>query len=196
MYIFYISQVQNPHQAPIIPKIHVQNDQYRPPASSYPQYVSQAPPPQQHYAPPPQPEYLYAPPTQPPNQPMYYQPAPQQEAYTPRVAPAPQRTSESYFKTIDNDPYEYQQEMVHHPVKRTSGGLPVRYSTSAASGPLKSRSNKNYVPAVELDGPSPPKKKFTKITGPNESALKRLKEETATVSMAIESTFGFVSYYC
>ncbi|XP_053392807.1 uncharacterized protein LOC123564184 [Mercenaria mercenaria] len=176
-------QYQMGHHTPVMPKIQVQNDQYRPPEPQYPSYVA---PPQQQYALPPQ---QYAPPTQQyaPPQPQYvyassqppvqYEP---QETYPPPQSRLSSETNTPAFKrTIVNDAQpQYQNVPQTLPVKRRSTGEPVGQPTSV--GPLRS-SSANYVPIINTAGSTEPargqKPKFSKIIAPGEPATKRLKEE-------------------
>jgi len=185
-------QVQVPVQNQGIPKIQVQNDQYRPPPQVYQPPPTQYAPPAPVYAPPPQP---YAPPVQqyaapatgyppPPVQYSYSQPLPQQSFYQP--PPARQES------VPDDDDLELEEDV---PLKQNfsvktvindisvpsrAGGLlssslkrripsaePLRLSSGR--GPAKASS---YVPIIDTIGQAEPaKKKFTgnKIMGPDDS---------------------------
>lgn len=162
------------HQAPVIPRVQVQNDQYRPQEPLYTQYA----PPPQHYAPPPQ---QYATP-----QPQYvYPPAPQQITYDPApeevVSPPPMRLNSdpnvSVFKrTIVNDVQPQHQSVSQTlPLKRKMPVEPQRQNSSA--GPLRTSST-NYVPVIDVgESTRTQRPKLTKITAPGEPVAKRLKEE-------------------
>ncbi|XP_060583660.1 mitogen-activated protein kinase kinase kinase 7-interacting protein 3 homolog [Ruditapes philippinarum] len=173
------------HHSTVIPKIQVQNDQYRPLEPPYPQYAA---PTQQHYAPPPQP---YAPPVQqyaspqqqymypPAQQPVTYEPTPQETYPRPQSGLTHDANSTVFQRTIVNDVQPPQQTVSQTlPLKRRSTGELVGQSSS--SGPLR-LSSKNYVPIIHTTGSSESarseKPKFSKITAPGEPTAKKSKEE-------------------
>ena len=183
-FAFFFLQYSAGHQASVIPKIQVQNDQYRPPEPQYPHYVAppqqQFAPPPQHYAPP-QPQYMY-PPTQ---QPVMYEPTPQETYHHPQSRLSDDANLSVFQRTITNDVQPPQQSQM--PVKRRSTGEPVEH-TSLSSGPLRS-SSKNYVPIIHTTGSSATtrtqKPKFSKITAPGEPSAKKIKEEVCSKMLCI-----------
>lgn len=166
------------HQAPVIPRVQVQNDQYRPPE---PQYTQYAPPPQ-HYAPPPQqyatpqPQYVYPPAPQQ----ITYDRAPEEDVVSPPHMRLNSDPNVSVFKrTIVNDVQPQQQRVSQTlPLKRKLPVEPQRQSSSA--GPLRTSST-NYVPIIDVgESTRTQKPKLTKITAPGEPVAKRLKEEVCS----------------
>ncbi|KAL4239811.1 polymerase delta-interacting protein 3 [Mactra antiquata] len=176
-------------QHQVIPKIEVQNDQYRPPEPQYPQYAA---PPTPQYAPPPQ-QYTYTQPQQhpyyqPPSDDIYAPPPARQEVY--QASQDSYRSSQSsssgtsFVKTIVNDVKpERQFSPESSPLKRKSFGASSSYESSSASssGPLRS-STINYIPVIESTGnvsssKAAQKPKLTKVMAPGEPAVKRLKQE-------------------
>lgn len=159
-------EVQVISQSLAIPRIEVQNDQYRP---AEPQYTQYAAPYLPHYATAP---YSYPPP---PQQPMYYQ-TQQYEQNTQRAVATVSREDKnapvSFSRTIVNDVPSRTSVEQSVPVKRK---LPVggymKVATSAE--PVKSSS---YIPIVDTLGSSS-KSKLSKITGSEEPVAKKLKEE-------------------
>lgn len=79
-------------------------------------------------------------------------------------------TSDSYLKTADDESYLSPSSKS---LKRNFEGEPV--VLTSGRGPLKFHS-KNYVPVLDLDEVVRTKKKFTKITGPDEPSVKKQKE--------------------
>lgn len=182
---------QFPQRVQAIPKIEVQNDQYRPPEPQYPQYTA---PPQPQYAPPPQ-QYMY---TQPQQQPSYYQPPPAQEPYSspqggynppqetyrpPQAISQSSSSGSGFIKTIKNDviPERYS-STESSPLKRKSFGS--SHESSTTGGPLRSSAT-NYIPVIETAGSASSSKtqkpKLTKVTAPGEPDIKRLKADVSAI---------------
>ncbi|XP_052783339.1 proteoglycan 4-like [Mya arenaria] len=186
-------QVNVSSQGQMMPKIQVHNDQYRPPVPAAYAPAQQQYTPQPQYASPQGPQYMlpsqqapssqaYAY-TQPPQsaQPMYYQPAPvnellvKEEPLDEEVDSQPIHKQNFSVKTIMNDTHTPTKPvgLQSSALKRKSPAEPLRFTTN--SGPLKTSSS-SYVPIIDTVGIIEPAKKgkFTKISGPDDSASAKL----------------------